>query len=142
MSGPRSSEVIAVNNCLRYVFSAAASAFVLPLIQAIGVGWTNTFAAAMCWVGCGLVLVTIRYGKRMRQVGERREGMFVPGAEQRREGWSDGSTRGQSDQSNAAQRRAESGTEEGDETESKATLVNGQAPSSAADRQATEKLTV
>ncbi|KAM0790479.1 hypothetical protein ACM66B_003355 [Microbotryomycetes sp. NB124-2] len=71
VSGVRSSEAIATNNACRYVLSAAASAFVLPMIHAIGVGATNSFAAAMCWVGCGLILLTIRYGKQMRKYGER-----------------------------------------------------------------------
>ncbi|KAK4701114.1 hypothetical protein P7C70_g5122, partial [Phenoliferia sp. Uapishka_3] len=66
----RSAEVIAVNNCCRYVISAAASAFVLPMIQAIGVGWTNTFSALIVWLGFGLVLFTIKYGARMRAYGD------------------------------------------------------------------------
>ncbi|GJN94388.1 hypothetical protein Rhopal_007468-T1 [Rhodotorula paludigena] len=70
----RSSEGIAVNNACRYVLSAAASAFVLPMIKAIGVGWTNTFAAFVVWLGCGLVLLTIRYGDQMRAAGTRWEG--------------------------------------------------------------------
>ncbi|GAA5998827.1 uncharacterized protein JCM10292_005729 [Rhodotorula paludigena] len=70
----RSSEGIAVNNACRYVLSAAASAFVLPMIKAIGVGWTNTFAAFIVWLGCGLVLLTIRYGDQMRAAGTRWEG--------------------------------------------------------------------
>lgn len=59
---------------MRYTFSAAASAFVLPMIQAIGVGWTNTFSAAMVWVAFGLILFTIKYGKQMRKFGKRWEG--------------------------------------------------------------------
>ncbi|POY75477.1 putative Fructokinase [Rhodotorula taiwanensis] len=70
----RSSEVIAINNACRYAVAAGASAFVLPMIQAIGVGWTNTFAALIVWLGCGVVLLTIRYGARMRAFGERWEG--------------------------------------------------------------------
>ncbi|TKA55056.1 hypothetical protein B0A53_02531 [Rhodotorula sp. CCFEE 5036] len=70
----RSSEVIAINNACRYALSAAASAFVLPMIKRIGVGWTNTFAAFVVWLGCGMVLLTIRFGSRMRAFGERLEG--------------------------------------------------------------------
>ncbi|GAA5972922.1 hypothetical protein JCM11641_004005 [Rhodosporidiobolus odoratus] len=70
-AGVRSSEAIAVNNACRYALSAAASAFVLPMIQSIGVGWTNTFAALFCWVGFGIVLFTIRYGGKMRELGRR-----------------------------------------------------------------------
>ncbi|KAL8292498.1 hypothetical protein RQP46_001110 [Phenoliferia psychrophenolica] len=59
--------------CVRYTVSAAASAFVLPMIQAIGVGLTNTFAAIIVWLGFALVCVTIRYGPQMRAWGERFE---------------------------------------------------------------------
>ncbi|KAL8291929.1 hypothetical protein RQP46_002187 [Phenoliferia psychrophenolica] len=62
----RSAEVIAVNNAVRYILSGAASAFALPLIDVIGAGWANTFAACLTWLGFGLVLLTIRYGERMR----------------------------------------------------------------------------
>ncbi|GAA6050843.1 hypothetical protein JCM3770_005734 [Rhodotorula araucariae] len=77
--GPRSPEGIAVNNACRYTLSAAASAFVLPMIERIGVGWTNTFAAIVVWLGCAAVLVTIRYGDRMRAAGTRWEGTVLAG---------------------------------------------------------------
>ncbi|GAA5992480.1 hypothetical protein JCM10908_000839 [Rhodotorula pacifica] len=70
----RSSEVIAINNACRYALSAAASAF-----KRIGVGWTNTFAALVVWLGCGMVLVTIRFGARMRAYGEKLEGTHSAG---------------------------------------------------------------
>lgn len=38
---------------VRYLFSAAASAFVLPLADAIGWGWTMTF--------CTFLLVSLRH---------------------------------------------------------------------------------
>lgn len=69
----RSAEVIAVNNSLRYLLSAAASAFVLPLIEKIGVGLTNTFSAILCWIGFLLILITIRYGPKMRELGAKWE---------------------------------------------------------------------
>ncbi|GAA5862821.1 hypothetical protein JCM3774_006655 [Rhodotorula dairenensis] len=75
----RSSEVIAINNACRYALSAAASAFVLPMIKRIGVGWTNTFAALVVWLGCGMVLLTIRFGARMRAYGEKLEGTHSAG---------------------------------------------------------------
>ncbi|KAK4047439.1 hypothetical protein OIO90_006184 [Microbotryomycetes sp. JL221] len=87
VSGPRSSEVIAVNNCLRYIFSAGSSAFVLPMIDQVGVGVTNTFAAGLCWCGFGLVLLTIKFGKQMRRLGERVEGIQVMGADEKRSDW-------------------------------------------------------
>ncbi|BGP43508.1 hypothetical protein JCM10449v2_007543 [Rhodotorula kratochvilovae] len=77
--GPRSPEGIAINNACRYTLSAAASAFVLPMIERIGVGWTNTFAAAFVWLGCATVVLTIRYGDRMRAVGTRWEGSVLAG---------------------------------------------------------------
>ncbi|SCZ90003.1 BZ3500_MvSof-1268-A1-R1_Chr1-3g01717 [Microbotryum saponariae] len=67
----RSSEVIAVNNFARYTLSAAASAFILPLIQAIGLGGANSFAAGLAWIGFGLVCATIRWGEAMRRLGEK-----------------------------------------------------------------------
>jgi len=69
----RSAEVIATINCVRYVFSAAASAFVLPMIDAIGVGWTNTFSAFIVWIGAALTLFVIRYGERIRKRIEQHE---------------------------------------------------------------------
>ncbi|GEM11038.1 MFS transporter [Rhodotorula toruloides] len=77
----RSSEVIAVNNACRYIVAAAASAFVLPMINAIGVGWTNTFAAFVVWLGCGMVLLTIRFGPQMRAIGTRLEGTVSAGTD-------------------------------------------------------------
>ena len=80
----RSAEVIAVNNFLRYIFCAAGSAYVLPMIarpsttcrfapfsrfhmqEAIGAGWTNTFSALLVWVGFGLILFLRRYGDQLR----------------------------------------------------------------------------
>jgi hypothetical protein len=107
----RSAEVIAVNNCIRYLFSAAASAFVLPLIVnqsfpsfslapivtdnkaigksieqgRIGVGGTNTIAAVLCWCGFALVLLVIRYGATMRRIGAQWEGIEISEAEQIKE---------------------------------------------------------
>ncbi|GAA6038819.1 hypothetical protein JCM8097_002911 [Rhodosporidiobolus ruineniae] len=81
----RSSEVIAVNNACRYIISAAASAFVLPMIQAIGVGWTNTFAALLVWAGFGIILFLIRFGRQMRLLGERWEGTAATGTDIKRD---------------------------------------------------------
>jgi len=49
------------------------------MINAIGVGWTNTFSAFIVWLGCALVLVTIRWGDRMRALGTRWEGTVLAG---------------------------------------------------------------
>lgn len=110
----RSAETIAVNNCksmglitipgwdpqliplpgLRYIFSAAASAFVLPLSDAIGWGWTMTIAAVISvsdksnvwhpvpaddfqWLACGVLLLTLRYGHIWREKANVKYGMEV-----------------------------------------------------------------
>ncbi|KAF8590676.1 MFS general substrate transporter [Ramaria rubella] len=70
----RSAEVIATNNCLRYVASACASAAVLPLIQTIGVAPTNAIAAAIGLIGFGFMCATIRYGEGWRETGIVRAG--------------------------------------------------------------------
>mgnify|MGYP001597215590 CR=1 FL=1 len=49
----RSAEVIAVNNCIRYLFSAAASGFVLPMIvrspSLLPLGLLTGDKTATCW---------------------------------------------------------------------------------------------
>jgi MFS family permease len=63
----RSAEAIAVNNFFRYLFAAAASAFVLPMINAIGLGWTMTIGSISCWLAFGLIVATIRWGEGWRE---------------------------------------------------------------------------
>ncbi|KAH8917525.1 MFS general substrate transporter [Atractiella rhizophila] len=62
-----SAEVIAANNCIRYIFSAAASASILPLVKTIGVGPANAMSAGLGWLGCLMVILVLRYGRRMRE---------------------------------------------------------------------------
>jgi len=64
----RSVEAIATNNCIRYIFSAGASAAVLPLIKVAGIAPTNTITAVFTWVGAGFVLLVIQNGARWRGV--------------------------------------------------------------------------
>lgn len=71
----RSAECIAVNNFWRYMFAAAASAFVLPMIDGIGPGWTMTIAAAASWLGFGTMLLTMWYGEKWREAVARRSGV-------------------------------------------------------------------
>lgn len=47
----RSSEVVAGNYFVRYLFGAAGSAAVLPIVDAIGVGWFSTISALFVGVG-------------------------------------------------------------------------------------------
>lgn len=63
---PSSLHQIAINNFARYTFAAGASAGVLPCLNAIGPGWTNTAAGILGYVGAALVVVTLVYGERWR----------------------------------------------------------------------------
>jgi hypothetical protein len=47
----RSSEVVAGNYFVRYLFGAAGSAAVLPIVEAVGVGWFSTISAAFVVLG-------------------------------------------------------------------------------------------
>ncbi|ORX41175.1 major facilitator superfamily domain-containing protein [Kockovaella imperatae] len=63
----RSAEVIAVNNFLRYMFSAGASAWVLPMASRIGWGWTMTVSGFIVLASSGLVLATLKWGDQWRE---------------------------------------------------------------------------
>jgi MFS family permease len=70
----RSSEVVASNYFLRYTFAAAASAACLPMIQKIGVGWTNVVSALFVLAAAGGVLaVTIIWGHREKDTSASNE---------------------------------------------------------------------
>ena len=74
----RSAEVIAVNNFMRYIFSAAASGFVKPMINKAGVGPTSilfAFLNFLAWLGFLLILLTIKFGDRMRSFANKLEGI-------------------------------------------------------------------
>ncbi|KAJ7583515.1 MFS general substrate transporter [Mycena floridula] len=58
----------ALHSCLRYIFSAGASAAVLPLIKVAGIAPTNAIAAVFTWVGAGFVLLVIQNGARWRGI--------------------------------------------------------------------------
>lgn len=75
----RSAEALAVNNFARYLCSAAASAFVLPMMNRIGPGWTMTVAAALTWAGAGCILATIRWGEQWREGAAARTGKNMDG---------------------------------------------------------------
>ncbi|KAG1848320.1 major facilitator superfamily domain-containing protein [Suillus subalutaceus] len=62
----RSVEATAANAAARSLIISAATALVIPSIERIGVGWTNTIAAILALIGQGIVFLTIRYGDRMR----------------------------------------------------------------------------
>ncbi|XEV07372.1 hypothetical protein FSHL1_012659 [Fusarium sambucinum] len=64
----QSGKASASHYLMRYIFSAVATASCLPLIEAVGVGWTVTISSAMVWMGSGLILLTIMKGERWRTV--------------------------------------------------------------------------
>ncbi|KAL4917520.1 major facilitator superfamily domain-containing protein [Aspergillus aurantiobrunneus] len=65
-------EVISGKYIIQYIFSAGASALVVPLIDKIGVGWTFTISAAFTLTGAVLVLIIARCGIDMQRWVERR----------------------------------------------------------------------
>ncbi|KIJ15642.1 hypothetical protein PAXINDRAFT_169079 [Paxillus involutus ATCC 200175] len=66
LSQSQSAELMAAGNAFRSFVAALGSAVVVPSIQHIGVAWTNGIAASLVWFSYGLVVLTIRYGDRMR----------------------------------------------------------------------------
>ncbi|KAF3354847.1 hypothetical protein VdG1_04503 [Verticillium dahliae VDG1] len=56
---------------VRYALSAAATASCIPMIDAIGIGWTATISSFMVLAGSGLVLLTIHSGGSWRGNQER-----------------------------------------------------------------------
>jgi multidrug resistance protein len=61
-----SAEVVAGNYMVRYLVGALGTATVLPAIQAMGVGWFSTISAAFLVLGAGMVVCSIRWGKKAR----------------------------------------------------------------------------
>ncbi|KAL4256671.1 MFS transporter superfamily protein [Pleurotus pulmonarius] len=62
----RSAEVMAANSGCRALLLSFVVPVILPSINSFGVVATNTVAALLAWVGMGLLIVTIRYGKQLR----------------------------------------------------------------------------
>jgi MFS family permease len=62
----RGSEVIAGNYFVRYLFACAATACVLPAVEAIGVGWFTTISALFLMVGAAATLAAIWWGQSWR----------------------------------------------------------------------------
>ena len=68
----RSSEVVAGNYAMRYMFAAAGSAACLPVIEKIGVGWFSTISAAFLLLAAfGTWAVTL-WGRKWRESVDRR----------------------------------------------------------------------
>ncbi|KAF1961492.1 MFS general substrate transporter [Byssothecium circinans] len=62
----RSSEVIAGNYMIRYLFAALGSAICLPAVRKIGVGWFSTISALFMMVSALGVWYTTEHGKEWR----------------------------------------------------------------------------
>jgi len=62
----RGSEVIAGNYFGRYLFACAATACVLPAVEAIGIGWFSTISAAFLVAATGGTMAAIHWGKGWR----------------------------------------------------------------------------
>ncbi|KZP18353.1 MFS general substrate transporter [Athelia psychrophila] len=62
----RSAEAVSATKSFRSLVIACVSTAILPAIQTIGPLATDGIAAALAYIGLALVVVTIRYGERMR----------------------------------------------------------------------------
>ncbi|KAJ7678887.1 MFS general substrate transporter [Mycena polygramma] len=62
----RSAEGIAANKGLRSILVSLGIAGIMPAIDHLGILATHTLAAVLSWLGLGFLLLTIRYGKEMR----------------------------------------------------------------------------
>ncbi|RJE23400.1 Mfs transporter [Aspergillus sclerotialis] len=65
------SEVMSGKYVVQYMFAAGSSAAVVPLINAIGVGWTFTICVAFSIIGGLLVLVITKWGLDLQEWGEK-----------------------------------------------------------------------
>ncbi|KAK5172768.1 uncharacterized protein LTR77_002888 [Saxophila tyrrhenica] len=63
----RSSEVMAGNYVIRYIFAAAGSATCLPIIERIGIGWFSTISALFLVVMAVATWMTAQYGSSWRE---------------------------------------------------------------------------
>ncbi|KAF7967692.1 hypothetical protein HWV62_33341 [Athelia sp. TMB] len=62
----RSAEAVSATKSFRSLIISAISTLILPSIQSIGPLATDGMVAVLAYIGLGLLLVTIRYGDRMR----------------------------------------------------------------------------
>ncbi|CAL5874997.1 uncharacterized protein PFLUO_LOCUS9300 [Penicillium psychrofluorescens] len=69
------SEVISGKYAVQYIFAAAASAAVDPLIHSIGVGWTFTICVFFALTSGFLVLIITKWGIDMQRWTERKLGI-------------------------------------------------------------------
>lgn len=58
----RGAEIAAANFFVRYAAGGLATGVVLPIIQAVGVGWFSTISAALLAISAGGMQIAIRRG--------------------------------------------------------------------------------
>jgi MFS family permease len=58
----RGAEVAAANYCVRYLAGCLGTAVVLPIINAVGVGWFSTISSLLCVISLAGVIIAIRRG--------------------------------------------------------------------------------
>jgi hypothetical protein len=68
----QSSEVVAGNYVIRYLFAAGGSAACLPVIEAIGVGWFSTISAFFLVLAAVGTWATSVWGHEWQESMERR----------------------------------------------------------------------
>ena len=81
----RSSETVAGNYMIRYIFAAAGSAVCLPAIEKIGVGWFSTISTCFMLFATGLVILTTIYGEKWRNKVDERKSASKLARQQKRE---------------------------------------------------------
>lgn len=62
---------VALNNCIRNIFSFGGSFLASPLIDSIGNGWLFTILAGVAGVSCVVIVLMRRYGYKWREEMDR-----------------------------------------------------------------------
>lgn len=57
---------VALNNCIRNIFSAVGAVVAAPLIRAIGSGWLFTGVGIIAFLSSGIIWAMKRYGPHWR----------------------------------------------------------------------------
>ncbi|KAJ3829318.1 MFS general substrate transporter [Lentinula raphanica] len=62
----RSAESMAANNGVRSLLISILLAALMPMLEHVGLVWTNLLSALLAWIGFVLLWCTIKYGEQMR----------------------------------------------------------------------------
>ncbi|KAJ3762731.1 MFS general substrate transporter [Lentinula raphanica] len=62
----RSAESMAANNGVRSLLISIILAALMPMLEHVGLVWTNLLSALLAWIGFVLLWCTIKYGEQMR----------------------------------------------------------------------------